>query len=78
MSSMHQCIIHGVGCLIVSEYTYFCLHRMLLFLVSSNMKTLEHKPVFSMISSRCFRSMIMIMLQCNHSYWTSFKGTACV
>ncbi|KIM50449.1 hypothetical protein SCLCIDRAFT_1225338 [Scleroderma citrinum Foug A] len=25
MPSMYQCIIHGVGCIIVYEYSYFCL-----------------------------------------------------
>ncbi|KIM50951.1 hypothetical protein SCLCIDRAFT_1222683 [Scleroderma citrinum Foug A] len=24
---MHKCIIHGVGCLIVYEYSYFCLQE---------------------------------------------------
>ena len=41
-------------------FAYRVNSRMLLHLVSSNMKTPEHKPVFLKILSRCFRHIIIM------------------
>jgi len=57
-----------------SVYREEAIPRILSHLLSSNMKSLEHKPMFSRILSRCFRHMIMIMimLHCKDSLWMSF------
>jgi len=55
-----------------SVYRQKAIPMMLLQLLSSNMKTLEHKPMFSTVFSRCFSSMIMLLLQWKSSYLILF------